>query len=433
MQARRDFLRQVLPVGAATAVAFNTDWLGRVIAATGAVADRPVAEIAADEGYWREIQQAFTLDRTIINLNNGYTCPSPRVVHEALKRYLDISNQAPIHYMWNLLEPNIETVRRNLSAEIGCDMEELAITRNASEGLQIVQLGIDLQPGDHVVTTNQDYGRMLDTWEQRVRRDKIEVTKISFPVPTTNLSDLTSRIERAITPKTKVIHICHITNLTGQLFPVRDIARMARARGIQTIVDGAHAFAHFPFKMTDLECDYYGCSLHKWLLAPVGTGFLYVRRENIAKLWPLTPASASKADNIRKFEEVGTHPAANHNAIAEALAFHQAIGTERKSARLRYLTDRWVKQVETTPRVKILSSRDPNQAWGLANVSLDGVDVTKAYEQLWAKYRIITAPIKHAEFQGLRVTPNIYTTLDELDTFAVAIKELLKQPASTAG
>src|SRR5438128_9084992 len=433
MRARRDFLRQVLPIGAATVAALKTDWLERVVSAGAAAADRPPAEIAADEGYWRDIQQAFTLDRTIINLNNGYTCPSPRVVHEALKRYLDMSNQAPIHYMWNLLEPNIETVRRKLSAEIGCDAEELAITRNASEALQIAQLGLDMKTGDHVVTTNQDYGRMLDTWDQAVRRGKIEVTKMSFPVPTTNLSELKDRIEKAITPRTKVIHICHITNLTGQLFPVRDIARMARARGIQTIVDGAHAFAHFPFKMTDLECDYYGCSLHKWLLAPVGTGFLYVRRENIAKLWPLTPAAASKTDNIRKFEEVGTHPAANHNAIAEALAFHQAIGTERKAARLRYLTDRWVKQVETTPRVKILSSRQMDQAWGLANVSLDGVDVSKAYDFLWAKYRIITAAIKRDDYQGLRVTPNIYTTLEEVDTFAAAIKDLLKQPpAATA-
>jgi len=432
MRARRDFLRQVLPFGAVTVAALKTDWLERVASAGAAAADRPAAEIAADEGYWREIQQAFTLDRTIINLNNGYTCPSPRVVHEALKRYLDISNQAPIHYMWNLLEPNIETVRRKLAAELGCDPEELAITRNASEALQIAQLGIDMQPGDEVVTTDQDYGRMLDTWDQRVRRDKIKVTKISFPVPTTNLSELKDRIERAITPRTKVVHICHITNLTGQLFPVRDIARMARARGIQTIVDGAHAFAHFPFKMTDLECDYYGCSLHKWLLAPVGTGFLFVRREHIAKLWPLTPAAASKTDNIRKFEEVGTHPAANHNAIAEALAFHQAIGIERKAARLRYLTDRWVKPVETTPRVKILSSREPNQAWGLANVSLAGVDVSKAYDFLWSKYRIITAAIKRDDYQGLRVTPNIYTTLEEVDTFAAAIKDLLKNPSATA-
>jgi isopenicillin-N epimerase len=432
MQRRRDFLRQVVPAGALGAVGFKTDWLERVVSAADAVADRPAADVAADESYWREIQQAFTLDRTIINLNNGYTCPSPRVVHEALKRYLDISNQAPIHYMWNLLEPNIETVRRKLAAEAGCDPEELAITRNASEGLQIAQLGIDLQPGDEVVTTDQDYGRMLDTWDQRVRRDKIKVTKIAFPVPTTNISELKDRIERAVTPRTKVIHICHITNLTGQLFPVRDIARMARSKGILTIVDGAHAFAHFPFALRDLEVDYYGTSLHKWLLAPVGTGFLYVRRENIEKTWPLTPAAASKSNDIRKFEEVGTHPAANHNAIAEALAFHQAIGVDRKAARLRYLSDRWITQVEKLPRVKILNSRLPNQAWGLSNVSLEGMDVSKAYDFLWTKYRIITAAIKRTDYQGLRVTPNVYTTLEEVDTFASAIGDLLRNPPSTA-
>src|SRR6476646_3538722 len=431
MNARRDFLRQVLPVGALGAVALNSDWLERIVSAGAAVADRLPADVASDEGYWRDIQQAFTLDRTIINLNNGYTCPSPRVVHEALKRYLDSSNQAPIHFMWNTLEPNVEQVRRKLAVEVGCDMEELAITRNASEGLQIVQLGIDLKPGDHVVTTNQDYGRMLDTWDQRVRRDKIAVTKIAFPVPTTNLAALTQKITAAITPKTKVIHICHITNLTGQLFPVRDIARMARARGILTIVDGAHAFAHFPFKVSDLECDYYGCSLHKWLLAPVGTGFLYVRRENIAKLWPLTPAAAGKSDNIRKFEEVGTHPAANHNAIAEALAFHQAIGVERKSARLRYLNERWASKVDKLPGVTILNSREPNRAWGLYNVSLAGTYPGKAYDFLWSKYRIITASIKRSDYQGLRVTPNVYTTLDEVDTFASAIAELLKNGAPT--
>jgi len=432
MHARRDFLRQVVPAGAAGLIGLKTNWLERVVSATAAVADRSAADTAADESYWREIQQAFTLDRTIINLNNGYTCPSPRVVHEALKRYLDISNQAPIHFMWNMLEPNVESVRRKLAAEAGCDAEELAITRNASEALQIAQLGIELQPGDEVLTTNQDYGRMLDTWEQRVRRDKIKLTKISFPVPTTNIAELKDRFERAITPKTKVIHFCHVTNLTGQLFPVRDIARMARSRGIQTVVDGAHAFAHFPFALRDLEVDYYGTSLHKWLLAPVGTGFLYVRRDNIERLWPLTPPPASKLKDIRKFEEIGTHPAANHNAIAEALAFHQAIGVERKAARLRYLTDRFTTRLDKHPRVKILSSRLPNQAWGLANVSLDGVDASKAYDFLWTKYRIITAAIKHAEYQGLRVTPNVYTTLEELDTFSAAIEDLLKNGAATS-
>ena len=414
----------MVPAGAAGYISLRTDWLERIVSATTAVADVPAAEIAADETYWREIQQAFTLDRTILNFNNGYTCPSPRVVHEALKRYLDISNQAPIYYMWNLLEPNIEMVRRKLAAEVGCDAEELAITRNASEALQICQLGIDLEAGDEIVTTDQDYGRMLDTWDQRVRRDRIVVKKISFPVPTTNLSELTKRIEQAITPKTKVIHICHITNLTGQLFPVRDIARMARARGIQTIVDGAHAFAHFPFKMSDLECDYYGCSLHKWLLAPVGTGFLYVRRENIEKLWPLTPAGVAKSKDIRKFEEVGTHPAANHNAIAEALAFHDGIGIERKAARLRYLRDRWATRLAAHPRVKIHTNLSAEHSCAIGTVQLTNVPTRQVVERLWADWRIIATPIVHAEYEGARITPNVYTTLDEIDTFAAAMETI---------
>ena len=245
MVSRRGFLR----VTGATAVATFTDAsLARAQGAAARVEGQPAAAVAADETYWREIQQAFTLDRTIINLNNGGCCPSPRVVHEALKRYLDISNQAPVYHMWQILEPNIETVRRRLAAEFGCDPEEIAITRNASEALQIAQLGIDLTQGDEVVTTNQDYGRMLDTWDQRARRDGIVVKKVSFPVPPPSMDDLAERLIAAITPTTKVLHFCHITNLTGQIFPVKQICDEARSRGIKTIVDGAHAFAHFPFQ-----------------------------------------------------------------------------------------------------------------------------------------------------------------------------------------
>ena len=434
MLSRRDFLRTGSALGSAVAL-FRSDAVARVAAAGAAVADRSPADVAADESYWREIQQAFTLDRTFINLNNGYTCPSPRVVHEALKRYLDLSNQSPYTYMWQTLEPGIETVRRNLAAEAGCDPEEMAITRNASEALQIAQMGVALKPGDEVVTTNQDYGRMLTTWEQRVRRDGIKLTKISFPVPTPGgMNELTSRLEAAITPRTKVIHFCHITNLTGQIFPVRDIARMARARGIKTIVDGAHAFAHFPYALRDLECDYYGVSLHKWLLAPVGTGFLYVRREHIASTWPLQAAPESKDADIRKFEEVGTHPAANHNAIAEALQFHQAIGTERRAARMRYLRARWENRVEKLPGAKILTSKDPEQSCGLVNLSLANIEAPKVAAHLWRRHRIVVTPIVHAEYQGIRVTPNIYTTLDEIDTFAGAIEALLTNglPKETA-
>ena len=247
MFTRRAFLQTTGMAGLSAAVSFADDGIGRVQAASHKVGEAGPLDVAADENYWREIQQAFTLDRTIVNLNNGGVCPSPRVVHQALKRYLDISNQAPVYHMWQILEPNIETVRRRLAEEFGCSPDELAITRNASEALQIAQLGIDLKPGDEVVTTNQDYGRMLDTWEQRVRRNGIKLTKIPFPVPPASLDDLADRLLSAITPATRVLHFCHITNLTGQIFPVKQICEEARRRGIKTVVDGAHAFAHFPF------------------------------------------------------------------------------------------------------------------------------------------------------------------------------------------
>src|SRR6478672_1309810 len=422
MITRRSFL------GAGTAasieLAFTNESLARVAAATSRVADAPPNDLARDETFWREIQQGFTLDRTIINLNNGGCCPSPRVVHEAFKRYLDISNQAPVYHMWQILEPNIETVRRRLAVAFGCDPEELAITRNASEALQIAQLGIDLKAGDEVVTTNQDYGRMLTTWDQRARRDGIRVKQISFPVPPPSMNDLATRLLGALTPATKVLHFCHITNLTGQIFPVKQICDEARRRGIRTIVDGAHAFAQFPFTVSELGCDYYGTSLHKWLLAPIGTGFLYVRRELVASLWPLQPAAAAQTDNIRKFEEIGTHPAANHNAIAEALNFHEGIGGERKAARLRYLRDRWATRLARQPKFRIHTSMDPAQSCAIANVQIVGIPTPKIVTRLWDHWRIIATPIVHAEFEGVRVTPNVYTTLEEIDTFASAMEEI---------
>ena len=429
MYTRRAFLQATGTAGVAVAT-FGNDGLARVAAAARRVEGAPPGDVAMDENFWRAIQESFTLDRTLINLNNGGCCPSPRVVHEAFKRYLDLSNEAPVYHMWTILEPNIETVRRNLAAEFGCDPEEMAITRNASEALQIVELGIDLKPGDEVVTTNQDYPRMLDTWEQRVKRDAVKLTKISFPVPPRSMDDLAERLLGAITPATKVIHFCHITNLTGQIFPVKRICDEARRRGIKTIVDGAHAFAHFPAKVGELGCDYYGTSLHKWLLAPIGTGFLYVRRENIPALWPLTPAGDPHRNDIRKFEEIGTHPAANHNAIAEALTFHQGIGVERKAARLRYLRDRWTKRLMQNPKIRMNTSLDPAQSCAIGNVQIVGMPTGKVVADLWDKWRIIATPIVHPEFEGVRVTPNVYTTLADIDTFATAMEELAaKKPA----
>src|SRR5213594_2518395 len=377
MQTRRHFLESMVTAGTAIPVLRN-DGLDQLRRLARRVDGRPPADVAQDEDFWLDVQQAFTLDRTIINLNNGGVSPSPRVVQEAMRRYLEYSNTAPVYTMWQVLEPEIEAVRRRLAASFGCDPEEMAITRNASEALEIVQLGIPLERGDEVLTTTQDYPRMLTTWHQRERRDGIVVREISFPVPPPSQDDLAERVERAISAKTKVIHVCHITNLTGQIFPIKKIVERARARGIEVIVDGAHAYAHFPFTRDELDCDYYGTSLHMWLLAPHGTGFLYVRKQKIAGIWPMMAAPPEMNDDIRKFEEIGTHPAANHNAIAEALTFHQGIGAERKAARLRYLRDRWAKRLEQVSGVKILTPYDPKQACGLASFTPGSLDVDDA-------------------------------------------------------
>jgi isopenicillin-N epimerase len=426
MPTRRSFMKSF---GAATAVGiacYRNGGVERIMAAGRAVAGSSPEDIAANEDYWREIQEAFTVDRSLINLNNGGVSPSPRVVQDAMRRYLEFSNQAPTYTMWQILEPEVETVRRRLAGQFGCDPEEMAITRNASEALEICIFGMDLKAGDEVLTTNQDYPRMLTSWRQRERRDGIKLNTISFPVPPASPEDLYQRFERAITPRTRVIQVCHITNLTGQIFPIKRICELGRARGIEVIVDGAHAFAHFPFKLADLDCDYYGTSLHKWLLAPHGTGFLYVKKAKIERLWPLMGADRTEDGNIRKYEEIGTHPAANHNAIAEALTFQEGIGMENKAARLRYLKNRWARRLETQRGVKMLTPYDPQQSCGLATVAVEGTDPGKLAGHLWEHYRIIVTPIVHPEFQGLRVTPNIYTTIGDIDTFCDAMEAVTR-------
>jgi len=426
MTTRRGFLESLLTAGAALP-ALRDDALPRLARIARHVDRRPTDDVTRDEDFWLEVQQAFTLDRTIINLNNGGVSPSPRVVQDAMRRYLEYSNTAPAYTMWQVLEPEIEAVRHRLAASFGCDPEEMAITRNASEALEIVQLGIPLERGDEVLTTTQDYPRMLTTWHQRERREGIVLREIGFPVPPPSQDDLADRFARAITPKTKVIHVCHITNLTGQIFPIRKIVRLARERGIEVIVDGAHAFAHFPFTRDELDCDYYGTSLHKWLLAPHGTGFLYVRKAKIERLWPLMAAPPEMSRDVRKFEEIGTHPAANHNAIAEALTFHEGLGPERKAARLRYLFQRWAKRLDQRPVVRILTPYDPAQSCGLASLAVEGLDVNKLVAFLWDKHRILVTPIVHKEFSCVRVTPNVYTTLAEVDRFTDVMEDVIRK------
>ncbi len=383
-------------------------------------------QVAADEDFWSVIQQSFSVTRGIINLNNGGVSPSPRIVTEAFVRYTWQQEDATAYTMWQILEPQSETIRTGLAEIFGCDSEEIAITRNASESLEILLMGMDFKPGDEILTTTQDYPRMLTTLKQRELREGLKLKLIKVPIAPKNINDLATPFERAITPKTKLILISHQINLTGQIMPVRKVCEMARARGIETIVDGAHSFAQFDFRRDDLQCDYFGTSLHKWLHAPKGTGMLYVRKEKIPKVWALMAAEDKNRNDIRKFEEIGTHSAAMRLAIGEAVLFHNAIGAKRKEARLRYLSRYWMNKLKDVPKIGFNTSFDENQSCAIANFKIEGIDPVAIGSYLMSKHKIFTTPIVHDEFKGIRITPNIYTTLWELDRFCEVVEKIAR-------
>ena len=424
MSSRKEFLSKIGSGAAALTLGtfFNPQNAKHVLAELSKFDGSPT-ELATNESFWYRVQQAFTVDRSLINLNNGGVSPSPSFVQEAMKKHLDFSNQAPVYNMWRILEPRREGVRQQLARMLGVDSEEIALTRNASESLQICQLGMDLQPGDEVLTSTHDYPRMINTFKQRERREGIVLKQFDLPVPAEDENEIVDLFERNIGPKTKMILMCHIVNLTGQILPVKKVVAMARKKGIPVLVDGAHAFAHFQFTHDDLDCDYYTTSLHKWLFAPHGTGLLFVKKDKIDDLWPLMAAHENQDDDIRKFEEIGTHPAANYLAIGEAVTFHEGIGSERKEARLKYLNDLWIDELIDDPKVTLHTSRNPSFACGIATVEVKGKDPSELSSSLWKKHNIIVTPIKHHQFNGIRVTPNVYTTTEEIARFTDAMKQ----------
>jgi isopenicillin-N epimerase len=426
---RRRFLSMVgKGVGLATLTSATVaGLLDELHAATKSVESLSPEDAAMNEDFWFEIQRSFSVTRGITNLNNGGVSPSPRLVTEALCRYIWQQEDATAYTMWQILEPQSETVRTGLADMFGCDREEIAITRNASESLETVLMGMDLKSGDEVLTTTQDYPRMLTSLRQREQREGLVLRMIKVPIAPQHLDDITAEFEKAITPRTKVILVSHVINITGQIMPVKAITTLANSRGIEVIVDGAHAFAHFDFKQSDLGCDYYGTSLHKWMFAPKGTGLLYVKKDKIEKIWPLMAADKSQKNDIRKFEEIGTHSAAPRLAIGEAILYHNGIGGKRKEARLRYLSRYWMNKLKNLPNVRFHTSWESNQSCGIANVEIVGVDTGALGTYLFDKHKIFTTPIIHDEFKGLRITPSVYTTLQELDRFADVMTTIAKK------
>lgn len=426
---RRRFLKKA---GAFSALTFfsalaKPAWARNLDSALRDAEGISAADLATEEDFWYYIQQSFTVSPSLINLNNGGVSPAPKTVQDAMKRYYDYSNEAPSYYMWRILDQGREPLRRNLARLAGCDAEEIAINRNSSEGLETVIFGLQLKAGDEVVAAKQDYPNMINAYKQREMRDGIKMVWINLELPSEDENYMVSQYVNAFTSKTKVVHITHIINWNGQILPVKRIAQEAHKRGIEVIVDGAHSFAHFDFKVPDLDADYFAASLHKWLFAPIGSGMLYVRKNKIKTIYPLFATGDNPLkDDIRKFENLGTRPMFIEQAIGKALEFHEMIDSERKEKRLHYLKNYWFDKVKNISKVKLNTSFDPKWGCAIGNVSVEGKKVGDLDNFLLDKYKVHTVGIEWENIHGVRVTPNVYTTLGNLDVLVDGITAFSK-------
>ncbi len=392
--------------------------------ASGRKAHLSADSLASDENYWREIQQAFRVNPDFINLENGFYSLMAEPVTAAQTESLKMINANHSFYMRRQYHEDRERILNQVAQLAGCSPEELILCRNTTEALDTVIMGLKMQPGDEALMTEQDYDSMLQCFAMRARRFGSVNKIIKLPFHPQSDEEIVAAYEAAITPQTKVILVTHLINTTGQVLPVRKIADMAHANGIEIISDSAHAFAHVDFKIPDLDCDYLGASLHKWLGAPLGTGILYMKKEKIDKVWPLFGDDTYEDTDIRKFGHIGTIPCHNDQAVADAIAFHHTIGGPKKEARLRYLASYWIDKVKDTPKIVINTPAQPSRYCAIANVGIEGMDSEKLADSLFENYNIFTVAKDVGEIKGVRVTPHLYNSLDDLDQLVTALKEL---------
>ncbi len=413
---KRQFVRTL--GGVSLGLVFGEDAWARYAA-------QPPAQLAQDEAFWARIRRQYRLTNDYINLENGYFLMQSEPVLEAFIGRVREVNLRASHYMRTRQVEDKLAVRRRLAEMAGCPIEELIITRNTTEALDTVIAGFDWRPGDEAVMAAQDYGAMLDMFRLQARRHGMVNRVVSLPNDPGTDEDIVSLYENAITPRTRLLMVCHVVNISGQVLPVRAICGMAHRRGVQVMVDGAHAFAQLDFRIPDLDCDYYGSSLHKWLGCPIGAGILYVRRDRIAGLWPMFAEAASVPDDdIRKLNHTGTHPPHTDLAIHDALDFHQSIGIQRKEARLRFLQRYWTDQVRGMPGVTLNTPSDPARTCAIANVRVERLSPNELAQALMERYRIWTVAIDREGVRGVRVTPHLFTTTRELDALVRALREL---------
>jgi selenocysteine lyase/cysteine desulfurase len=423
---RRSFLRQAATLAGAFSAnsLFQQAHAADFSSAGARIAGLNALEAAQDEDYWAVIQRAYSVNPNLINLNNGGVSPAPIVVQQAVERYNQLSNEGPSYYMWRILDQGREPLREKLAALAGTQANEIAINRNSTEALNTVIYGLDLKAGDEVIGTKQDYPNMIQAYRQRAMREGIVYKQLSFDFPVEDDAAIVKAYEEAITPRTKLIHVTHMVNWVGQTMPVRKIADMAHAHGIEVLTDGAHSFGLLDFKVPDLGCDYFGTSLHKFLSAPIGTGMLWIKADKIEKIWPLTCNGAPRSGDIRKFETLGTRSFPLEQGIGEALNFHNGIGPARKEARIGYLKNYWASRAQAMPKVKLHTSLNLKYSCAICGVSVDGMTPSELENALFDGYKIHTVGIVWENIKCVRVTPHVYTSIADVDKLVRALGEI---------
>jgi selenocysteine lyase/cysteine desulfurase len=382
------------------------------------------AALAADDQFWNQIRSQYMLKPDYINLENGFYNFIPQPTLEKYIQHIRDINYQGSYYMRTVQRDNKKRMAAKLAAVAGCSPEELIITRNTTESLDLVIAGQDWKAGDEALMAIQDYGSMLDMFEQVSKRYGVLLNKVSIPNLPDSDEEIVSLYEKAITPKTKLLMIPHMVNITGHILPVRKICDMAHSKGVEVMVDGAHAFAHIQYKISELDCDYYGTSLHKWMSVPLGAGFLFVKKEKIAKTWPLIGDGTKDLSDIRRLNHIGTHACATDLTIEDAIDFYNMIGAERKEKRLRYIQQYWTSRVKNIPKIIINTPTDDKRSCGIANVGIAGMTPADLAKRLMDEHKIFTVAIDTANVHGCRITPNVYTTVEELDAFVAALKKL---------
>jgi selenocysteine lyase/cysteine desulfurase len=416
---KRTFLKNVGLAGLGGMLSFDS--LAELVNSVSSVSS---AELAGNEDFWETIRRGYKLKPDYINLENGYYNFLPEQVLEKFIGHVREINYQGSYYMRTVQVENKKAMAAKLADVAGCSPDELIITRNTTESLDMIIGGLDWKPGDEAVMAEQDYGAMLEMFKQVSKRYGIINKIVSVPnIPQTD-DEIVNLYASAITGKTKLLMVCHMINITGQILPVRKICDMAHARGVRVMVDGAHSFAHIKFNIPDLNCDYFGSSLHKWLSVPLGAGILYVKKDKISDVWPLIAEGERKPDDISRLNHTGTYPVHTDLAISDAIDFYNIIGVERKEARLRFIQNYWTSKVRELPNVLVNTPADPARSCGIANAGIKGMKPADMSEILLKKYKIYTVAIDGAGVHGCRITPNVYTTTSDLDVLVKALTEL---------